>query len=168
MVEEISSASQEQDHGIKEITRAISQLDQVTQQNSVSCQESASAASSLSSEAQILRDTIQHLHVVVEGESSVRAESHHSDNHSSKPKSGGSAGSNSKSKPAPTKAREKKAHAEDISRKVIPITKGSKTAAAGPAGKERVSKPFKAAAASVASGTAISVPSENDPRFEDV
>jgi methyl-accepting chemotaxis protein len=66
-VAEISTASQEQDHGIKEITKAIGQLDQVTQQNSASSQETAGAADQLSEQSSTLRSTMVSLQSTVQG-----------------------------------------------------------------------------------------------------
>ncbi len=70
-VAEISTASQEQDHGIKEITKAMGQLDQVTQQNSASSQQSASAAGELSSQSEHLRSTMVALLQTVQGRNFV-------------------------------------------------------------------------------------------------
>jgi len=44
LVEEISSASQEQSQGIEQISQAMSQMDQVTQSNAANAEESASAS----------------------------------------------------------------------------------------------------------------------------
>lgn len=54
IVAEISMASQEQSTGISQIEDAISQMDQVTQQNAALVEESAAAASSLNGQAQQL------------------------------------------------------------------------------------------------------------------
>ena len=67
MVSSISTASQEQALGVQEITKAISQLDQVTQQNAAASVESANAAASLSSQAINLSTLVQTLHVTIEG-----------------------------------------------------------------------------------------------------
>jgi len=68
MVTEITSASQEQTQGVHEITKAIAQLDQVTQQNSASSSESANAASMLSDQATQLNSLVQSLVVTISGE----------------------------------------------------------------------------------------------------
>ena len=44
LVEEISSASQEQSQGIEQINQAMGQMDQVTQSNAANAEESASAS----------------------------------------------------------------------------------------------------------------------------
>ncbi|QAU34102.1 methyl-accepting chemotaxis protein [Janthinobacterium sp. 17J80-10] len=55
---EIASASVEQTSGIGQISRAISQMDQVTQQNSALVEESAAAAESLKEEARNLAQAV--------------------------------------------------------------------------------------------------------------
>jgi methyl-accepting chemotaxis protein len=67
MVTEISSASQEQAQGVHEITKAIAQLDQVTQQNTSNSAESANAASMLSNQADMLNSLVQQLVQTIEG-----------------------------------------------------------------------------------------------------
>jgi len=54
IVAEIAAACQEQAHGIDQVNKAITSLDQVTQQNAALVEEAASAAESLSEEAQNL------------------------------------------------------------------------------------------------------------------
>ncbi len=66
-VTEISSASQEQSQGIREITKAVAQLDQVTQQNTSNAAESANAAEALSSEAHSLKELIVNLTKTING-----------------------------------------------------------------------------------------------------
>ncbi|MCU4121051.1 hypothetical protein N8A90_18355, partial [Variovorax sp. N23] len=48
---EIASASQEQTSGIEQINQAITQMDQVTQQNAALVEEAAAAAASLQEQA---------------------------------------------------------------------------------------------------------------------
>jgi methyl-accepting chemotaxis protein len=57
-LEEISAASREQTDGIEQITEGLSQVDQVTQSNTASAEESASASEELASQAQQLRGAI--------------------------------------------------------------------------------------------------------------
>jgi methyl-accepting chemotaxis protein len=54
IIGEVSAASIEQSHGIAEINGAVSQLDQMTQQNAALVEESAAAAESLKAQAQQL------------------------------------------------------------------------------------------------------------------
>ncbi len=63
MSEEISVACQEQAQGVNEITKAMAQLDQVTQTNAATSEEAAQAAEELSAQAESLRTMV---HVLVE------------------------------------------------------------------------------------------------------
>lgn len=67
MVEEISTASQEQSQGISEITRAINQLDHVTHSNAITSQQTASAAVQLDSQTQSTLSYVDQLHEIVNG-----------------------------------------------------------------------------------------------------
>ena len=69
-VSEISTACQEQSQGVQEVTKAIAQLDQVTQENSANSAESANAASSLSQQASLLTQLVTELVQVVDGNNS--------------------------------------------------------------------------------------------------
>lgn len=68
MANEISIACQEQAQGVQEITKAMSQLDQVTQTNAATSEEAASAAEELSSQADSLRSVVGILVKTVKGE----------------------------------------------------------------------------------------------------
>ncbi len=70
MVNEISSASKEQTQGVREITKAIAQLDQVTHQNTANASQSANAAGNLSSEAEQLNSLVQSLVQTIDGDKS--------------------------------------------------------------------------------------------------
>lgn len=70
-VSEISTACQEQALGVQEVTKAIAQLDQVTQENSASSAESANAASSLSQQAINLTGLVQNLLEIVDGKNDI-------------------------------------------------------------------------------------------------
>ncbi len=67
MVREISSASQEQAQGVSEINKAMNQLDQVTQQNTAIAQSTASSAEQLSAQANQLRQMVHDLFMVISG-----------------------------------------------------------------------------------------------------
>ncbi|MDR3004508.1 MAG: methyl-accepting chemotaxis protein [Acidovorax sp.] len=56
---EISAASDEQTSGIEQINQAVTQMDQVTQQNAALVEESAAAASSLQEQARQLTQTVR-------------------------------------------------------------------------------------------------------------
>jgi methyl-accepting chemotaxis protein len=58
IVGEISSASEEQRHGIEQVNQAISQMDQVTQQNAALVEEAAAAAGSLEEQARRLKQAV--------------------------------------------------------------------------------------------------------------
>jgi methyl-accepting chemotaxis protein len=60
LVEEISSASKEQEIGVDQITNAIQQLDKVIQSNAASSEELASTSEVLASQAQDLKKTIEY------------------------------------------------------------------------------------------------------------
>ncbi|OJH84044.1 methyl-accepting chemotaxis protein [Serratia marcescens] len=55
---EIASASDEQSRGIEQVTQAVTQMDQVTQQNAAQVEESASAATALEEQAITLADAV--------------------------------------------------------------------------------------------------------------
>lgn len=58
LVQEISAASNEQNTGAEQISKALQQLDSVIQQNAGASEEMASTAEELSSQAQMLQETI--------------------------------------------------------------------------------------------------------------
>ena len=58
IVAEIASGAQAQSAGIEQVTRAISEMDKVTQQNAASAEESSSAASELSGQAEELASMV--------------------------------------------------------------------------------------------------------------
>jgi methyl-accepting chemotaxis protein-4 (peptide sensor receptor) len=55
---EIASASDEQSRGIEQVTQAVTQMDQVTQQNAALVEEAASAATALEDQAITLADAV--------------------------------------------------------------------------------------------------------------
>ena len=61
LVGEIATASSEQTHGIVQMTTAIGQMDQVTQTNAGSAEETAAAAEELNSQAVMLREAVGEL-----------------------------------------------------------------------------------------------------------
>lgn len=67
MAIEIASASQEQSRGCVEITKAMNQLDQMTQQNAATSEECASAAEQLSAQAESLKNAVSQLVSTVNG-----------------------------------------------------------------------------------------------------
>ncbi len=59
----------EQTHGISNIARAISQMEQLTQTSAASAQESATAAGELTEQSESLEDIVRILSSVVNGSS---------------------------------------------------------------------------------------------------
>lgn len=72
---EIATASEEQSRGVLEITKAMSQLDQVTQTNAATSEEAASAAEELSAQAGALQALVQDLISTVNGKADGAAPS---------------------------------------------------------------------------------------------
>jgi methyl-accepting chemotaxis protein len=68
MVLEISTASQEQSTGVREVNKAMSELDIVTHANSDTAQKSSSAAKDLKSQSERLNALVEELNSLVEGE----------------------------------------------------------------------------------------------------
>lgn len=68
MANEISIACQEQAQGVQEITKAMSQLDQVTQSNAATSEETASAAEELSAQSDSLRSVVEVLVQTIKGQ----------------------------------------------------------------------------------------------------
>ena len=65
LVGEIAAASNEQSQGIDQINKAVSQMDQVTQANAASAEESASAAEELSAQAEELSSIVEELQAII-------------------------------------------------------------------------------------------------------
>jgi methyl-accepting chemotaxis protein len=66
-VREIAVASKEQSVGVAEINKAMSQLDEVTQENTLSSQESSGAATDLKMQVTKLNSVVERLLLIVEG-----------------------------------------------------------------------------------------------------
>jgi methyl-accepting chemotaxis protein/methyl-accepting chemotaxis protein-1 (serine sensor receptor) len=67
LVEEINQGSVEQTGGIEQISRAISQVEQVTQSSAANAEESAAAAQELNAQAGMLKDVVEQLQKMVNG-----------------------------------------------------------------------------------------------------
>ena len=63
LIGEISAASEEQTHGIEQVNLAVTQMDQMTQQNSGLVEEHSQASQRLSIQTQHLRDQVAHFHL---------------------------------------------------------------------------------------------------------
>lgn len=75
LVGEIAAASQEQSHGITEINKAVSEMDKVTQQNAATAEESASASTQLSAQAEQMKYFVEDLTALAGGGSGGGARS---------------------------------------------------------------------------------------------
>jgi methyl-accepting chemotaxis protein len=60
LITEITSASREQSIGIEQVNTAVTQLDEVTQQNAALVEEAAAAAMSLVDQAEQLNEKVSH------------------------------------------------------------------------------------------------------------
>ncbi len=138
MVSDISNACLEQSQGVQEITKAMAQLDQVTQENAATSEEAASSAEELSAQADSLKGVVQVLIATIKGGNSEASRSH-----------------------ATTEARSPRAVKAQPAGKLVHL----KTPSAKPAPAGATHAPeFK----KVAGQSSSSVPLQNDPRFDDV
>ncbi len=67
LVDEVSLSSQEQTRGIEHIAKALTQMEQVTQQSAANSEESAAAAEELTAQASALMEVVHQLSVMVGG-----------------------------------------------------------------------------------------------------
>jgi methyl-accepting chemotaxis protein len=67
LVDEINHGSVEQACGIEQISRSISQMEQVTQSFAANAEQSAAAAEQLSAQAQTMKDAVERLTLMVDG-----------------------------------------------------------------------------------------------------
>ena len=72
IMNEITTASQEQAQGIFQINKAVNQMEQVTQSIASGAEESASSSEELSAQAESLMEIVNNLIVLVEGEGAVK------------------------------------------------------------------------------------------------
>jgi methyl-accepting chemotaxis protein-1 (serine sensor receptor) len=70
---EIAAASEEQSSGIEQVARAVTQMDEVTQQNAALVEEAAAAAQSLEDQAGKLREAVAVFHLSDDGSAVVGA-----------------------------------------------------------------------------------------------
>ncbi len=68
LVDEVNLGSQEQARGIEQISKAIAQMDQVTQSNAANAEESASASEEMSAQAEALNNIVLQLRSLVGGD----------------------------------------------------------------------------------------------------
>ncbi len=67
LMNEIAAASQEQSQGVEQVTKAMIQVETVTQQNAANAEESASASEELNSQAESMRKIVRELSELVNG-----------------------------------------------------------------------------------------------------
>jgi methyl-accepting chemotaxis protein len=65
LVDEVNQGSQEQARGMEQISRAVVQMEQLTQKSAASAEESASAGAELNGHAGTLRDLVHQMHEMV-------------------------------------------------------------------------------------------------------
>ncbi len=65
LVGEIATASNEQNQGIGQVTNAVSQMDQITQTNAGSAEETAAASQELNNQASVLSDAVTNLQTLL-------------------------------------------------------------------------------------------------------
>ena len=65
LVDEVNLGSQEQARGIEQISKAVAQMDQVTQSTAASAEQSASASEELSAQAEALKGIVVGLQAMV-------------------------------------------------------------------------------------------------------
>jgi methyl-accepting chemotaxis protein len=140
MVEEISTAGTEQAQGVGEITKAMNQLDQVTQENAATSEEAASSAEELSAQADSLREVVRTLIETVKGANGSAQPRSHLADHVRGGRSGGGSGS------AVVKLKPK---SKPVGASALPTHGGS------------------APVLKAASGMDGHMPADNDPRFEE-
>jgi methyl-accepting chemotaxis protein len=68
LVAEIAAASSEQAQGIDQVNKAVSEMDQLTQQNAANAEESASAAEEMSAQSEQMKAMVLDLVTVVSGQ----------------------------------------------------------------------------------------------------
>lgn len=81
LVAEIAAACNEQSQGLDQINTAINQMDQVTQSNAASAEESASASEELSAQAEELKSIVQDLQAIVDCSKSSKNYGHKPEKH---------------------------------------------------------------------------------------
>jgi len=78
IIGEIAAASQEQSSGIDQVNKAVSQMDEVTQQNAALVEEAAAAAGALQSQAKSLAEAVNVFRVNADAATiDVHAEARH-------------------------------------------------------------------------------------------
>src|SRR5206468_8790235 len=69
LVDEVEASSKEQAQGIEQISKAVAQMDQVTQKTAANAEESASASEELNAQSQALMAVVEQLQALVGADS---------------------------------------------------------------------------------------------------
>jgi methyl-accepting chemotaxis protein len=72
LVDEVKTGSHEQARGLEQVSKAIVQMERVTQSTAASAEEGASAAEELTSQSVALKEIVGRLTVMVEGSNTIR------------------------------------------------------------------------------------------------
>lgn len=147
-ISEISTASKEQTHGIKEIAKAMGQLNIVTQQNSVVAQQSSSAAEQLNKQSEDLNTSVVDLAEIVSGHANSQVNQDKANMSSNGQNLGRKAGSSERGK-------------DSKAAKVLKFESKQKTSGSDS------NQNLSTATVSKVSGSEVT-PAHDDPRFEDV
>jgi methyl-accepting chemotaxis protein len=75
LASEVATSSREQSQGIDQVSRAMAEMDKVTQATAGNAEESASAAEELNAQAATLRQAVTELQRLVDGQDAVRSSS---------------------------------------------------------------------------------------------
>lgn len=159
MVKEISTASQEQARGVQEITKAMTRLDQLTQENASLATNSSSTAEELKLQAEYITEIIDNLARLIQGLSQTSTAANQNS-------FGGSGGMS-----ASGKSHDAGHQGSSISGKILPFSTAKN--ARGASGTESLDPGFGAKAQSgqgfarAASGDSH-IPDKDDPRFQDI
>jgi hypothetical protein len=78
LVGEIATASNEQSEGITQVNAAVSKMDQVTQANAATAEQTSQAVRDLSLHSQVLKEAVGNLELLVLGGSVAEASVEHS------------------------------------------------------------------------------------------
>jgi methyl-accepting chemotaxis protein len=73
LIGEIAAASNEQAQGLSQISKAVSEMDKVVQQNAANAEESASASEELNAQAMQMKDSVADLLAVIGGSNAARS-----------------------------------------------------------------------------------------------
>ena len=76
LIDQINSASREQTQGIAQINQAVSQMEQVTQQNAANAEETASSSEEMSAQAESLNEIVSRLNEMITGVASNGGQSY--------------------------------------------------------------------------------------------